>query len=54
MKTASLEGKAALQADVTQEADCRRLVDEAIAACGGLHILVNNAGRGMKYVSPPS
>jgi 3-oxoacyl-[acyl-carrier protein] reductase len=42
----------ALQADVTQEADCRRLVDEAIAAFGGLHILVNNAGRGMKYVSP--
>jgi 3-oxoacyl-[acyl-carrier protein] reductase len=42
----------ALQADVTQEADCRRLVIEAIAAFGGLHILVNNAGRGMKYVSP--
>lgn len=41
----------ALQADVTQEADCRRLVDEALAAFGGLHILVNNAGRGMKYVS---
>jgi 3-oxoacyl-[acyl-carrier protein] reductase len=42
----------ALQADVTREADCRRLVDAAIAAFGGLHILVNNAGRGMKYVSP--
>jgi len=42
----------ALQADVTREADCRRLVTEAIAAFGGLHILVNNAGRGMKYVSP--
>jgi len=42
----------ALQADVTREADCRRLVDEAIAAFGGLHILVNNAGRGMKFVSP--
>ncbi|WP_374009181.1 SDR family NAD(P)-dependent oxidoreductase [Leifsonia sp. LS-T14] len=41
----------ALQADVTREADCRRLVDETIAAFGGLHILVNNAGRGMKYVS---
>lgn len=41
----------ALQADVTQEADCRRLVDETLAAFGGLHILVNNAGRGMKYVS---
>lgn len=42
----------ALQADVTREGDCRRLVDAAIAAFGGLHILVNNAGRGMKYVSP--
>lgn len=42
----------AVQADVTQEADCRRLVDEALATFGGLHILVNNAGRGMKYVSP--
>ena len=42
----------ALRADVTREADCRRLVDDTIAAFGGLHILVNNAGRGMKYVSP--
>jgi len=42
----------AVQADVTQEADGRRLVDEALATFGGLHILVNNAGRGMKYVSP--
>ena len=41
----------ALQADVTREADCRRLVEGALAAFGGLHILVNNAGRGMKYVS---
>lgn len=41
----------ALQADVTREADCRRLVDAALDAFGGLHILVNNAGRGMKYVS---
>ncbi|MCU1574975.1 MAG: short-chain dehydrogenase [Micrococcaceae bacterium] len=42
----------ALQADVTQEVDCRRLVDVAVTAFGGLSILVNNAGRGMKYVSP--
>lgn len=41
----------ALQADVTQDADCRRVVDEAVATFGALHILVNNAGRGMKYVS---
>jgi NAD(P)-dependent dehydrogenase (short-subunit alcohol dehydrogenase family) len=26
---------------IEREADCRRLVDEAIAAFGGLHILVN-------------
>ncbi len=41
----------AVQADVTREADCLNLVGEAITAFGGLHILVNNAGRGMKYVS---
>lgn len=41
----------AVQADVTQERDCARVV---AAACGhGAHlgILVNNAGRGMKYLS---
>lgn len=42
----------ALQADVAREDDCARLAGEALAAFGGLHILVNNAGRGMKYVSP--
>jgi NAD(P)-dependent dehydrogenase (short-subunit alcohol dehydrogenase family) len=42
----------ALQADVADEADCQRLVEAAVAAFGSLHILVNNAGRGMKYVSP--
>jgi 3-oxoacyl-[acyl-carrier protein] reductase len=42
----------ALQADVTREADCQRLVDQTVDVFGGLHILVNNAGRGMKYVSP--
>ena len=35
----------AVQADVTQADDARRLVDEAVAACeGSLDILVNNAG----------
>lgn len=38
-------------ADVTCEADCARVVQEALGAFGALDILVNNAGRGMKYVS---
>lgn len=38
-------------ADVTIPADCERVVDTARSRFGGLHILVNNAGRGMKYVS---
>lgn len=33
-----------VQADVSREADCRRLVDEAVAALGGVDVLVNNAG----------
>ena len=40
-----------LLADVTDEADCRRVVDEAVREFGGVHILVNNAGRGMRFVS---
>jgi glucose 1-dehydrogenase len=35
---------AAIQADVAQVAEVRRLVDESIAAMGRLDILVNNAG----------
>src|SRR5437764_1489964 len=34
----------AIRADVGQVAECRRLVEEAAAALGGLDILVNNAG----------
>lgn len=33
-----------LQGDVAQDADCRRLVDEAVARWGRLDALVNNAG----------
>lgn len=40
-----------LVADVTREADCRSAVETAVARFGGLQIVVNNAGRGMKYVS---
>ena len=35
---------ASIQADVGQVADARRLVEDAVAALGGLDILVNNAG----------
>jgi NAD(P)-dependent dehydrogenase (short-subunit alcohol dehydrogenase family) len=37
-------------ADVTNDADCKRVVAEAISKFGKLDVLVNNAGRGMKYV----
>jgi 3-oxoacyl-[acyl-carrier protein] reductase len=40
-----------LLADVTLPEDCERVVDTACRRLGGLHLLVNNAGRGMKYVS---
>ncbi len=41
----------ALTADVTNEDDCRRVVDETVHRFGAVHILVNNAGRGMRFVS---
>ncbi len=41
----------AVQADVTKEADCRRVVTQAIHEFGTVDILVNNAGRGMRLVS---
>jgi len=40
-----------LVADVTQDSDCARVVDVAMERFGRLDILINNAGRGMKYVS---
>lgn len=41
----------AVAADVTRKEDCHQLVEQAVDTFGGLHILVNNAGRGMKFVS---
>lgn len=41
----------AVLADVTQVEDCHRVVDAALARFGRLDMLVNNAGRGMKYIS---
>lgn len=41
-----------LRADVTRAEDCAQVVDTALRRFGRLDALVNNAGRGMKYVSP--
>ncbi len=41
----------ALQADVTSDEDAGRVVGEAMREWGAIHILVNNAGRGMRFVS---
>ncbi len=38
-------------ADVTREADSQRVVAHALQRFGRLDILINNAGRGMKYVN---
>ncbi len=41
----------ALLADVTDPAACRRVAEETVARFGRIDVLVNNAARGMKYVS---
>ena len=40
-----------LLANVAKEEDCQRVVSETVREFGGVHILVNNAGRGMRFVS---
>lgn len=40
-----------LLADAANEANCQRVVNETVREFGGVHILVNNAGRGMRFVS---
>ena len=42
----------ALLADVTVPEDCQRIVTETLRRFEKVDVLVNNAGRGMKYVSP--
>jgi len=39
----------ALVADVASETDCERVVAETVERFGGLHILVNNAGKAGRY-----
>ncbi|GLV60893.1 3-oxoacyl-ACP reductase [Dictyobacter sp. S3.2.2.5] len=41
-----------LLADVTSQEACEQVVDQTIQKFGHVDILVNNAARGMKYVSP--
>ncbi len=41
----------ALLADVTNPEACEQVVDQTIHRFGHIDVLVNNAGRGMKYVS---
>ena len=41
-----LEGSLAVGCDVTDDADCERLVETALEAFGAIDVLVNNAGRG--------
>jgi NAD(P)-dependent dehydrogenase (short-subunit alcohol dehydrogenase family) len=41
---AALPGGVGVTADVASEADVRRLVEETVGRCGGLDVLVNNAG----------
>ena len=40
----AFDGGVGITADVSREDDVQRLVDEAVAECGGVDILVNNAG----------
>jgi 3-oxoacyl-[acyl-carrier protein] reductase len=40
----------AVVAEVTRESDCVRVVEAAIERYGAVHILVNNAARGMRFI----
>ncbi|MGE5538763.1 MAG: SDR family NAD(P)-dependent oxidoreductase [Gemmatimonas sp.] len=49
-KIAGADRILALTADVTNDADCGRVVDETVKRFGRLDILVNNAGRGYRFI----
>lgn len=40
-----------IDADLTEDADVRRMVDEAVGALGGIDVLVNNAGTGFHHAA---
>jgi 3-oxoacyl-[acyl-carrier protein] reductase len=48
---AAQTGGLAIQADVTDIEDCKKLRDNVLEKYGKIDILVNNAGRGMKFVN---
>jgi len=41
----------AMQADVTDFAACMQVLQHTLASFGSLHVLINNAGRGMRLIS---
>ena len=41
---------AGIPCDITKEADCDRAVAQAVEIFGGLHVLVNNAGKGPAHM----
>jgi len=49
-KVAGAGGVCALVADVRDEQACWRVRDETLKRFGGLHVLVNNAARGHKFI----
>ncbi len=49
---ASEIGATAFQADVSKRDDVRTLADSVLSRFGSIDVLVNNAGRGMKFVNP--
>ena len=41
----------AIVCDISIETDCQRAVERTLAELGGLHVLVNNAAIGMRFIS---
>jgi NAD(P)-dependent dehydrogenase (short-subunit alcohol dehydrogenase family) len=52
VREAGPERALALMADVTKPEECERVIAQTVERFGEVNVLVNNAGRGMKYVSP--